>query len=61
MVAKEIRDIATKCVAAISARGVHVERALLYRSAATGRQTADSDLDIADISRDFGHDRYSEG
>jgi len=45
----------------VASRGVHVEKALLYGSVAVGRQTTDSDLDIAVVSSDFGHDRFNEG
>jgi len=61
MVAQEIRDIVGRFVAAVAAQGVHVERALLYGSVAAGRQTPDSDLDIAVVSSDFGRDRFEEG
>jgi len=61
MVTQEIRDIVIRLVDAVSTKGVHVDKALLYGSFATGKQTADSDLDIAIISNDFGRDRFSEG
>ena len=61
MVAQEIRDIVERFVAMVASRGVHVEKALLYGSVAVGRQTTDSDLDIAVVSSDFGRDRFNEG
>jgi predicted nucleotidyltransferase len=61
MVTQEIRDIVTRLVDAVSTKGVHVDKALLYGSFATGKQTVDSDLDIAIISNDFGRDRFNEG
>ncbi len=61
MVTQEIKDIVIKLVSAVSTRGVHVDKALVYGSFATGMQTADSDLDIAIVSSDFGKDRYNEG
>ena len=61
MVTQEIRDIVIRLVDAVSTKGFHVDKALLYGSFATGKQTADSDLDIAIISNDFGRDRFNEG
>lgn len=61
MVAQEIKDIIGRFVEAISLRGIHVEKAILYGSYATGRESKDSDLDVAVISSDFGKDRYREG
>jgi predicted nucleotidyltransferase len=61
MVAQEIQNIVTRFVAAVASRGVHVEKALLYGSVASGKQTADSDLDVAIVSNDFGRDRFKEG
>ena len=61
MVTQEIQQIISKFVSEITLHGVHVEKALLYGSVATGKQTSDSDLDIAIISSDFGKDRFGEG
>jgi len=61
MVTQEIRDIVIRLVDAVSTKGVHVDKALLYGSFATGKQTIDSDLDIDIISNDFGRDRFNEG
>lgn len=61
MVTEEIRNIVIRFVAVVEARGVHVDKALVYGSMASGRQTPDSDLDVAIVSSDFGKDRYSEG
>lgn len=61
MVTETIRDIVMKFVAVIEARGGHVDKALVYGSVASGRQTADSDLDVAIVSSDFGKNRYTEG
>jgi predicted nucleotidyltransferase len=61
MVAQEIRDIVSRYVAALENHGIHVYKALIYGSVAENRGTVDSDLDIAVISSDFGHDRYGEG
>lgn len=61
MVTQEIKDIIGRFVEAVSSRGIHVEKAILYGSYATGREDKDSDLDVAVISCDFGKDRYQEG
>ena len=61
MVTQEIQNIVSKFVTAIALHGVHVEKALLYGSVATGKKTADSDLDVAIVSNDFGKDRFNEG
>ncbi len=61
MVTQDIRNIISQLVTAVSLRGIHVDKALLYGSVATGKDTSDSDLDVAIVSSDFGHDRFSEG
>lgn len=61
MVAEEIRGIINQFVAALEARGIHVDKAVLYGSYSNGTNTADSDLDLAVISPDFGKDRFDEG
>lgn len=61
MVTQDIKNIISQFVTAVSSRGIHVDKAFLYGSVATGQETSDSDFDIAIISSDFGHDRYSEG
>ena len=61
MVTQDIRNIICQFVNALSLHGIHVDKALLYGSVATGKDTSDSDLDVAIISSDFGHDRYNEG
>lgn len=58
---KEIRDIVGKFHTAVADRGVRIDKIILYGSVAEGRQTDDSDLDLAVISEDFGHDRFGEG
>ena len=52
MVTKEIRDIVIRLVDAVSTKGVHVDKAFLYGSFATGKQTDDSDLDIVLVQRE---------
>lgn len=61
MVDPEIRNIVKKFVDYLTLRGIRVEKAVLYGSYATGKAHADSDIDIAIISPDFGRDRFEEG
>ena len=61
MVTEEIRGIISRFVAALATNGIRVDKTLVYGSVATNRDTADSDLDVAVISPDFGRDRYREG
>ncbi len=61
MVTQEIREIISRFVEAVSSRGIHVDKAILYGSYAIGKESRDSDLDVAVISSDFGKDRYQEG
>ena len=61
MVTEEIRAIISRFVAALVTNGIRVDKTLVYGSVATNRDTVDSDLDVAVISSDFGHDRYKEG
>jgi predicted nucleotidyltransferase len=41
--------------------GVRADIFILYGSYARGNPRADSDIDVAVISRDFGKDRFKEG
>lgn len=61
MVTQDIRNIISQFVSAVTLRGIHVDKAFLYGSVATGDDTSDSDFDVAIISSEFGHDRYTEG
>ena len=61
MVSQEIKEIIGKFVEAVLSRGIHVDKAILYGSYASGKEGIDSDLDVAVISTDFGKDRYKEG
>lgn len=61
LVTQDIRNIISQFVKAVSSHGIHVDKALLYGSVATGKDTSDSDLDVAIVSSDFGHDRFNEG
>ncbi|MDO9351281.1 MAG: nucleotidyltransferase domain-containing protein, partial [Deltaproteobacteria bacterium] len=48
-------------IEALNKKGIHVERALLFGSYASGNARAGSDLDVAIVSPDFGKDRFEEG
>ena len=61
MVTEKIRGIINQFVAVLEARGIHVDKAVLYGSYSIGTDTPDSDLDLAVISSDFGKDRFLEG
>ncbi len=61
MVNQEIRDIITKYISVLSAKGIRVERAVLFGSHISGDIHAFSDIDIAIVSPDFGKDRFEEG
>jgi predicted nucleotidyltransferase len=61
MVDPEIRNIISRFVNVLTARGIHVEKAVLYGSYASGNIHAGSDLDLAIVSPDFGKDRFEEG
>jgi len=53
--------IIKKFVNAVKKEGISVDRIILYGSYARGRIRADSDIDVAVISRNFGKDRVEEG
>jgi predicted nucleotidyltransferase len=61
MVDPEIREIVLRFVKVLKAKGIRVEKAVLYGSYASGNIHAGSDLDLAVISPDFGKDRFEEG
>ena len=61
MVDPEIRNIISAFLKALTAKGIRVEKAVLYGSYASGNIHADSDLDLAVVSPDFGKDRFEEG
>ena len=60
MVDQEIRGIIKQFIETLTSRGIRVEKAVLYGSYASGNVHADSDIDIAIISPDFGQDRFEE-
>jgi len=47
-------------VQAVRARGISVDKVILYGSHASGKQRPGSDIDIAIVSRDFGKDQVEE-
>jgi predicted nucleotidyltransferase len=57
----KVRDIILRFIEALNKKGIHVERALLFGSYASGDARAGSDLDVAIVSPDFGKDRFEEG
>jgi len=57
----KVRDIILRFIEALNKKGIHVERALLFGSCASGNARAGSDLDVAIVSPDFGKDRFEEG
>ena len=61
MVDPKVRDIILRFIEALNKKGIHVERALLFGSYASGNARAGSDLDVAIVSPDFGKDRFEEG
>jgi predicted nucleotidyltransferase len=61
MVNPEIRDIVKRFLDALTARGIRVEKAVLYGSYVSGKAHTGSDIDIAIISPDFGQNRFEEG
>lgn len=61
MVNAEIRSIILRFVEALTAKGIRVEKVVLYGSYASGNVHTGSDLDVAVVSPDFGKDRFEEG
>ena len=61
MVDPEIRNIVKRFVDALTARGIRIEKAVLYGSYASGKVHANSDIDVAIISPYFGQNRFEEG
>ena len=61
MVDPEIRNIVLQFINALMARGIRIEKVVVYGSYASGKIHGGSDLDLAIISPDFGKDRFEEG
>ncbi len=56
----EIIKIIIRFVKALTARGIKVEKTVLYGSHASGHSHENSDVDIAVVSPDFGKDKFGE-
>ena len=61
MVDQEIRQLIELFVRSLIAKGIRVEKAILYGSYASGLSHEDSDVDVAIVSSDFGKDKLEEG
>lgn len=61
MAKKSVIGIVNKFAKALTAKGITIDKIVLYGSYAKGRQRPDSDIDVAVVSRDFGKDRTEEG
>ncbi len=61
MVDREIREIILAFIKLLEASNIHVNKALLFGSYAKGIARANSDIDIAIVSKQFGHSRLKEG
>ncbi len=62
MVKTEIEQAVLKLVMALTAKGIRIDKIILYGSQATvGKSHPDSDIDLAVVSPDFGKDRFEEG
>lgn len=55
-----VEIIVSKYINALKSRNIRVEKAILFGSYAKGNEGKDSDIDIAIISPDFGHDYLEE-
>lgn len=53
--------IIKKFIKEVKKQGISVDRVILYGSYAKGKLRADSDIDVAVVSRSFGKDRVEEG
>jgi predicted nucleotidyltransferase len=60
MVSPKTRRLIVRFVSALREKNISVEKVILYGSHASGRPHADSDIDLAVISPDFGQDRLKE-
>ncbi|MCF6149615.1 MAG: nucleotidyltransferase domain-containing protein [Candidatus Kuenenia sp.] len=62
MVKTEIEQIVSKLAKVLTAKGIHIDKIILYGSQVPGgNPRMDSDIDLAVISPDFGKDRFEEG
>lgn len=60
MAKKPVEVSIKKYLEALRTRNVHVKKVILYGSYANGKADKDSDIDLAIISPDFGHDSFDE-
>lgn len=60
MVKKHVEIIVSNYINALKSRNIRVEKTILFGSYAKGNEGKDSDIDIAIISPDFGHDYLEE-
>ena len=58
---RQLKEIAITIYHNMRADGIRVEGIILFGSHAKGVATAESDIDLAILSRDFGVDRFKEG
>lgn len=62
MVKTEIEQVVSKLIKALTAKGICIDKIILYGSQLPGRKPRiDSDIDLAVVSPDFGKDRFEEG
>ena len=62
MVKTEIEQAVLKLVKALTTKGIRIDKIILYGSQVTAEKSrADSDIDLAVVSPDFGKDRFEEG
>lgn len=61
MAKRPILIVIRKFAKELTARGIRVDKIILYGSHVKGTARPDSDIDIAVVSRDFGKDRTEEG
>ena len=61
MAKREAIKTIKKFIKAVKQEGIPVDRVVLYGSYAKGKTRPDSDIDVAVISKNFGHDRVEEG
>jgi hypothetical protein len=58
---RELKEIGVTVYHNMRAAGIRVDGVTLFGSHAKGLATEQSDIDLAILSRDFGHDRLAEG
>lgn len=58
---RQVIKIIKKFVKALKQHGISVDHIILYGSYVRGKARADSDIDVAVVSKNFGKDRVEEG